>query len=252
ERRGARRAARVPATAARRRRRPAAAPPDAAGQRHGPPLRRPHPVRGERRGTRRAAHREVGAPAQPRRPAGLPWWRGRPRRRLPGGDGAPGGAGGGRHRPGRRARAGHPAGALPPAVGPAGRPGRGLVGRPARRERRRSAGGGPGRPGAPRRAHRSDQPLPAAPPLRLRRAGLRGRGHAGVGLHRRSARGGSRGGRPGPAVGHPRRPAGAGVPAAALHAPRLRGRRPDRGHRRADGRRSRARRSAGAYGSAPM
>ena len=52
------------------------------------------------------------------------------------------------------------------AVGPPRRPGGRLVGRPAGRDRRRSARGGAGRPGAAGRAGRPGQPLPAAAPRR--------------------------------------------------------------------------------------
>ena len=56
------------------------------------------------------------------------------------------------------------------AVGQPGRAGRRLVGRPAGRDRRRSARGGAGGAGAAGRPGRPGEPLPAAAPRRVRRA----------------------------------------------------------------------------------
>ena len=62
-------------------------------------------------------------------------------------------------------------------------------------------------------------------PRGLHRAGVLRRRHGGVGLHRRPARRDPRGRRPGPAVGHDRRPAAVAVGDPAVHAPGIGGRR---------------------------
>ena len=130
----------------------------------------------------------------------------------------------------------------------------GLVGRPAGRHRRRSARGGPGGAGAARRAW----------PTRPTGSGCgTPSGYIGPafavadmmvwGFTAGLLDGDPRGGRPGRAVGRARRRAR--CPPSAVRPYRLPGSRSTTtggGRRRADGRRSRARRPSDAYGSAPM
>ena len=248
----ARRPARLPAAAARRRRRPPAAAPHAAGHGDGPAVGRPDPVRRGSARPRRAADREVrrtcaATPASRRSPAAGSTRAttsrsgrrcARPRRR-PGIDPA-----------GVRVLATLQELFLPPSdrlVVPVV----GVVGRPAGRDRRRSARGGAGRPGPAGRPHRPGQPVPGA----RTPSGFVGPAFAVADMLVWGFTAGlleailEAAGLAEPWDERDVRP----LPPSALrpYAPaRLGRRRRGRGRRRADGRRSRARRPSDAYGSA--
>ena len=156
-------------------------------------------------------------PAPARRPARVPWRRDRRVRRRPGPRGAARGRRGGPGRPLGRAGAGRAAGAVHPAQRVLGHPGPGLV-----------AASRPGGPGDPTeitsvaRVPVADLADPAANRLtdplsvRARRAGVPGRRHAGLGVHRDDRGPAARDRRLGAALGHRGR---AGPPSGTCRPP---------------------------------